>query len=210
MWYRVIRGSRRMLKKIVQLILIILALFGLTACLIVPITEEPQFYPTIEQAFSAHAGVDRRTRMGEILFIDEDDNSVTAFHPGRGWSVSHYIKERRDDGYWYQAIRVADGANILIKFDHVSIEHSQEVIHAYFSKDGVSAETVSRLYERIGRRPLDGYSHDPIIHNLSINGIPVEHVIETTNAQGNPLFFWYYSDFPLIEGGPEDIIISFD
>ena len=39
-----------MLKKIIQLILIISILFGLTVCLIVPIIEEPQFYPTIAYA----------------------------------------------------------------------------------------------------------------------------------------------------------------
>ena len=200
-----------MLKKIVQLILIISFLLSLTACLIVPITEEPQFYPTIELAFSAHAGVRRGTRMGEILFIDEDDVSVTAFHTGSGeWSVSHYIKERRTDGYWYQAISVEGGGVIPIKFDHVSLEQSRAGIHSYFNKEGLFLESTLWLYERLGRRPLYGHSHDPIIKNLSINGIPVEHVIETTNAQGNPLFFWYYSDFPLIEGGPEDIIISFD
>jgi len=66
------------------------------------------------------------------------------------------------------------------------------------------------LYERIGRRPLHGMSHDPIIHTLRINGILVDYVIETTNRDGDPLFFWYFSDFPPFEGDREDIIISFD
>jgi len=199
-----------MLKKIIQLILIISLLFGLTACLIVPINEEPQFYPTIEQAFSAHAGVRRGTRMGEIVFIDKDDYSITAYHPTGYWVISHYIRERRADGYWYQAFGLSTGGRVDIKFDSTSIENSQELLHAYINTEGSLVETTEWTYQNLSRRPLWGYSHDPIIRNLSINGIPVEHVIETTNAQGNPLFFWYYSDFPLIEGGPEDIIISFD
>jgi len=74
------------------------------------------------------------------------------------------------------------------------------------SEDGFQ----SRFHERFGRRPLWGFSSDPIIRTLRINGVLVDNVIETTNAHGDPLYFWYYSNFPPITGEPEDIIISFD
>jgi len=64
--------------------------------------------------------------------------------------------------------------------------------------------------ERMDRRPLHGTSYDSIIHTLRINGILVDYAIETTNIHGDPLFFWYFSDFSPLEGSQEDIIISFN
>lgn len=159
---------------------------------------------TIEKAFYAHSAVHRQ-KMGEVLFIDEFEDNLTVYHPDGDWVISHYTKEVRDDGYGYICQGVSNGG-VPIKHKHYSDKDSQLFIHSLMEE----GEFQSRFFERLGRRPLYGYSHDSIIHDLKINGLPVDHVFETTNIHGEPLFFWYYSDFPVITGEPEDIIISFD
>ena len=159
-----------------------------------------RYHPTIEEAFADHSAGSRN--FGEILFIDEHSDSLTIFHRARRSHISHYSRDVREDGIWYQCVGVATGGP-NIKAHGTSLEDSQSLIYHWHESSEV-------LYEVIGRRPLYGVSHDPIIHTLSINGIPVDYVIETTNIHGDPLFYWYFSDFPPFEDDPEDIIISFD
>jgi len=195
-----------MFKKLIFIIAMLLIVTYIVGC---AFSDEPTFYPTLEQAFLAHSGVGSR-RMTEILFMDEVGNSVTAFHPGGGagaMMVSHYIKELRNGEYWFACLSVADGG-ILIGFEGISTEGSQLFIHTSHAVGGLF--TSKMLYRGLGRRPLVGFSPDPNIRNLTINGIPVDYVVETTNVRGEPLFFWYYSDFPPIYGEREDIVICLE
>jgi len=196
------------LKKLTLVVAMLLIVAYIAGC---EFSDEPTFYPTLEQAFLAHSGVSSR-RMPDILFLDEAGNSLTAFHPGGGagaMMISHYIKELRDGEYWFACLSVASGG-ISIGFGDTSIEASQSLIHSRLADDGFDAFGMSRFHTRLGRRPLLGFSPNPNIRNLTINGVPVDYVIETTNAHGAPLFFWYYSDFPPIYGEKEDIIICLE
>jgi len=183
-------------KTLVLIVMIIISAISMFGCTLSGV----RYHPTVEAAFADHSGGSRN--FGEVLFIDEQDNSLTIFHKGRGLYISHYLRDVREDGDWYLCVGVATGGP-LIEAGGTSHETSQFLIYHWHSSSEV-------LYERIGRRPLYGVSYDPIIHTLSINGIPVDYVIETTNIHGDPLFLWYFSDFPLLEGSQEDIIISFD
>ena len=162
--------------------------------------NEVRYHPTIEEAFADHSSGSRN--FGEVLFIDEHSDNLTIFHKGRGLYISHYLRDVREDGSWFQCMGVATGGP-LIEAEGTSHETSQFLIYHWHRSSEV-------LYERIGRRPLYGVSYDSTIHTLRINGIPVDYVIETTNIDGEPLFFWYFSNFPPFEGDQEDIIISFD
>jgi len=163
---------------------------------------------TIEQAFLSHTAVTNR-RMGDIIFIDDQSDNLTVFHPNGVWSVSHYVRETRWNGNWYTCVGVSSGGFIHININEDSNYISiQQDIHSVLADNDFAIG--SALYDRLGRRPLHGTSYNPIVNSLSINGEQVHHVLETTDARGNRLFFWYFSDFPLITGEPEDIIVSFE
>jgi len=180
------------------LIVIVISILSMSGCTLSGV----RYHPTIERAFADHSAGSRN--FGEVLFIDEHPDSVTVFHRARRSYISHYSRDVREDGDWYLCVGVGTGGGDLIKWGWISIESSQSSIYN-------SLKLVAEVYyERIGRRPLYGASHDPIIHSLRINGIPVDYVIETTNIHGDPLFLWYFSDFPPFEGDREDIVISFD
>ena len=194
------------LKKLTIVVAMLLIVAYIAGC---EFSDEPTFYPTLEQAFLAHSGVNSR-RMPDILFLDEVGNSLTAFHPGGGagaMMISHYIRELRDGEYWFACLSVASGG-ISIARGNTPIEVSQRFIYNTLADDGLYM--LGRFHTRLGRRPLLGFSTDPSIRNLTINGVPVDYVIETTNAHGAPLFFWYYSDFPPIYGEKEDISICLE
>ena len=170
------------------------------------------FHPTLEQAFG------RRGGMGEIIFIDEHEDSVTVFHMAPNWlgqpgsTISHFARKLQEE-VLYSPISIATGAHDLSSSPE-SIEQNQQLIalrlaSAYDLRDNpLSREFV---YQRLNRRPLYGLSRDPAIHYLVINGQPVDYVIEYSVSTGRyrntPLYFWYFSDFQFAEG--DEIVISF-
>jgi len=87
---------------------------------------------------------------------------------------------------------------------------TQISLHFFLTDEGIGGRANRYFRETLGRRPLYGTYRHALIRDLSINGIPVDHVFEHITARGERVFFWYFSDFPPITGLREDIIISFD
>ena len=161
-----------------------------------------EFHPTLEQAFG------RREGLGEVIFIDEHEDSVTVFHRIPNWlgqyisHTSHYIRIVQEGEKLYSRTSVATGGFILSN-DQESIETHKRLINNSLARDV--------LYQRIGRRPLYGASRDPEIRNLVINGQHVDYVVEyvvSIPRYGETVFyFWYFSDFHFTAG--DEIVISF-
>jgi hypothetical protein len=175
-------------------------LISIIILFIIPLTFPSEWQPTIREALEARVGNDAN----EIIFVYEDDKGATAFHPGFGWSVSQHKKIYENDEVSFKSISTSTGgAYILFRDFFKTIDDSKISINANLRNN----ETI---YNSIGRRPLWGLSHDPIIHNLRINGIKVDYVIEYIDVNDETVFFWFFRDFPKFEGTIDDITITFD
>jgi len=175
-----------------------------------------RFYPTFEQAFARHETVFNR-RVGELLFVDEHETTVTVFHHGASIYASHFLREVQEDGTRYACVGMSQGVGPFLSVQ--SQRDNQRQIFTFIGETGAFARIHQRNYEVLGRRPLYGTFHGEEVHNLSINGIPVEHVIFVQETMEHPmlgivgtenLYIWYFSDFPVITGSAENIVISFE
>ena len=190
--------------KKVSILLVVSILFTailLSSCTFVPLEE--RFFPTIEEAFANHSSGSRN--MGEILFIDRHEDNLTVLHRYRGSRISHYVIKREDGKVLYACVGVTTGGVPLNPDDPVSIKQEQGSVALVFAK--------RILPESIGRRPLYGFSNYEGIYNLTINGQPVDYVVQSgINVEGEPVYFWYFSDAAVLyieDLQREDVIICF-
>jgi len=162
-----------------------------------------RFFPTPAEAFARHP--DTSGTLGEIFFLDEHETNLTILSlRGDQLVVSHYITELRDGERWYNS-QGTSGHITLHFFDTARFS-----LHFLLTDEGIGGRANRYFRETLGRRPLYGTYRHVFVRDLSINGIPVDHVFEHTTASGEQVFFWYISDFPPVTGPREDIIISFD
>ena len=166
------------------------------------------FYSTIEEAFTRHIGPSGT--MGDILFVDEYEKGITILHwvysqqDSSYLRVSYFMKEMREDREYYAYLvtntpahyRFIESFNLLIRID--------------------ADRRTQWYYTAIDRRPLYGLANDVKFHNLTINGQPVDYVIDvkSPNEDDELLLFWYISDAQVLYIPQQltagDVIISFD
>ena len=183
------------------------------------------FFPyssTLQGAYRRHTG----GRMGEIIFIDERENSVTVLHwSGRFIRTSHYVRRIDGDRVRFRCVGFTTGG-FSLNSDPDSIEGFRLRISPTmpWPREGRPVMARDILYEVIGRRPLYDISTDPQIFNLRINGQAPDHVMVSNVRSAIPalgeegeettVYFWYYADFDWsfadYEFNPEDIVITFD
>ena len=181
--------------------------------------SQPRFYPTIEEAFRRRSG-SGGDRMGEIIFIDEHEDSVTVLHWTRSttpWArdninLSNYIRVNIYGEYFFRCVSVARGS-IALNPNPESIEQFQRSPHPELLNVGHPRWDIS-LYAVINRRPIYGVSHDSRIYNLHINGQPVDFVTVLREYSYSRAFgyvttyWWYFSDLQFEPG--DEIIITFE
>ena len=170
--------------------------------------SRPNFYPTIEAAFTSCLG--EVGHFGRTFFIDEHEHNLTINHIttdryGEGsWTISHYLKNVRGEERWYACVAVSTSTAVFLPDEDDGFWQEQVYI--------VNRRSNQELYRTLGRRPLYGFAYKESIHYLSINGYPVDHIILIRESEfgERPLYFWYFADFPLITGPAKDILISFE
>ena len=177
------------------------------------------YVETLEEAFRNSPA--SQQEMGEILFIDVHEGSVTVFHRVEEMGmiyVSHYSKREESESNLYFCRRVQRGTDSApLSFTEFSIYAQKNFIYLNISshqnRENVVIDSTinlnNRFYEALGRRPLHGVSFDERVHGLMINGYPVETVIEAY-YDGRKWFFWYFSDFPAFYGTVDEITITFE
>jgi len=175
------------------------------------------YYRSMQMAFFMHP--DRLGRMGEIIFIDEHEDSVSVLHTH---GVAHFSRKTRGDMEYFRCIGWSTGG-IPFTSDPEWIGYWQRRLSniSPFTDRPIEERT---LYRSINRTPLHGFSTDPNIFYLNINGQAPDYVIVSNvrppiRALGEEgeevtVYFWYFADFDwsFAEGdfGPEDIVITFD
>jgi len=172
---------------------------------------QPRFYPTMEEAFRRHSG--SSGRMGEIIFIDEHEDSVTVRHwVGDVIYVSHYVRKIEGDNVLYHCVGVSQGG-IPLDFTPESIDRYHHILSMALRDAGHHRRDL--LYLSLNRRPLHGISTDSNIFNLRINDQAPDHVMLSNVAPAGPVFgeetniyFWYFSNFRFEPG--DEIIIAFE
>jgi len=207
------------IKKIVIYIIALAIAIALTVgslYLMGALPREPRFFSTMEQAFANDPEGGRD--FGEILFIDDHGDNLTVFHRRNNQlTASHYLRDVREDGAWYACVGVSTGGAFFYPDpDNLNSMNRQLHIHFFLNERGPGGIINEGLRDTLGRRPVHGFSHEEKIHNLTINGYSVNYVILLEEASDHPLFgevplfFWYFSDLPLVSGPAEDIVISFE
>ena len=143
--------------------------------------------------------------MGEIIFYDAHENNVTLLTVRNGFFFATFFQtEKREGVTWYRHISTGNGPNL----SH-GITTSQFFLHAHLTEGGLVGRNNRNHRETFGRREVFGIYPNEAVRTLSINGIPVEHVFEFTNPQGEPYFIWYFSNLPPFTGSWEEIEIRF-
>lgn len=169
----------------------------------------PRFFPTFEQAFANHSGGHRN--FGEIHFVHEHEDTLIVFHISGGLTrvshVSYYLLERREGEVWFTCIAVATGI--------WGIEPEPDSIRsAQLNIVGRTGGIYERMFEEFGRRPFYGFSTNTKIHNLTINGQPVDYVVDRgLNTRGEQRYLWFFSDLQILHIPnlqADDIVISFE
>ena len=191
--------------------------------LLVILSSFANFFPyssTLQGAYRRHTG----GRMGEIIFIDEHENSVIVLHwSGRFIHISHYVRRVEGDRVRFRCTGVGSGT-ALLNSDPESIEQFHRMLSHTWPRTDRPVFAQDGFYEIAGRRPLYNSSTDPNIFNLRINGQAPDHVIVSNVRSAIPalgeegeettIYFWYYADFDGsfadYEFNPEDIVITFD
>ena len=63
----------------------------------------PTFYPTMKEAFESCSS--ENEYIGQVFFIDEHDENLTMLSWNEsGLAMTHYLRNRREDGIWYVCI----------------------------------------------------------------------------------------------------------
>ena len=190
--------------------IIIACVVGFILASIIYSVSIPTYAPSMEEAFRnqvrrwglQHEGLDTAINVDEAIFVAEYDTGlVMLHHHGRGYIFSKFRKAQRGSEIWYHCYSIHHGSFEPVTYTVREMPYSQWLFH-FISRE------LSRQEIRSGRSPLYGFSHDPEIQSLSINGISVDDVILID--ENNSLFFWYFSDFPRFEGTIEEMVVTFD
>ena len=184
--------------------------------------EGAEFYPTIEEAFEAHPFAYHFDRqLGEILFIDEQERSLSILHKANDEQLhlSHFAIEVREEGVFYACLsptgvgQLVTVADVPDGTDMTSIDSYRRYLASLTRRAGV-LPPIPRPEWAIGRRTLAGFANDEQIFALSINGQPVDYVLDLGTAEnGQPLFFWYFSDVQILHSQNlryEDVLFSLE
>ena len=186
-------------------IIVAAALFALAAFLVIGMVNEhtaDQFFPSPQEAFTNHH--DTTGELGEIIFTNEHENNLTLFTVRDGHFLgTNYVTEIRNGEKFYRLWEISRGISIHDR------TIAQFLLHTVLTDNGFTGRANRNRRQEFGRIPIFGTYRHEVIRHLSINGIPVEHVIEFTNEHGERYFAWYFSDLPPFSGMREEIEIRF-
>ena len=201
-------------KQIISIVLLTFVVIFIKSLLFKPsLYIPPNPYPSIQEAFESRSKRD----MGDILFIDDNKDSVTVLHSTRKdthteLEISHFRKESTENGVMFSFVL----QDIVHEYDF-GVEAGntlpyQRRISFFIQRvdSNINTWTESNMIN-IGRIPLNGISRHSEIHNLIVNDQRPDYIVEFTKNSGfsseTLMYFWYYSDFQYTPG--DDIVVEF-
>jgi len=141
-----------------------------------------RFFPTMDEAFTRNSG--DYANMGEIFFIDECEDSIVILHRAydrrnnSSLYVSTFLREIREGEAVYAFLSAGGSWAVNVSLDP---EAPSNFISIETYRSFLASRTRAHPFPEfsaINRKPLHGFANDVSINYLTINGQPVDYVID--------------------------------